>query len=105
MTQTSHTHRTEGAHDPQQREASSLETVEVRLRTALAESHYTALRSVTCRVTDGEVTLEGALDSYYHKQVAQAIASRVPGVRRVHNRIQVAHTRAARPHVSTPHGA
>lgn len=85
--------------------AHSPEPVELRLRTALAQSHYRALRSITCRVVAGEATLEGDLDSYYQKQVAQTIAARVPGVVRVHNRIQVGAGRTGQAHVSSRHGA
>ena len=80
------------------------EAVEVRLKNALAESHYHALRTIKCRVVSGEATLEGALDSYYHKQVAQAIAARVPGVVRVRNLIRVAHGQPGRALASAQHG-
>lgn len=85
--------------------ACSPEPVELRLRTALAQSQYCALRSITCRVVAGEATLEGNLDSYYQKQVAQAIAARVPGVVRVHNLIQVVVRGPTPAHVSSQHGA
>ncbi|MCL6504909.1 MAG: BON domain-containing protein [Pirellulales bacterium] len=89
MARTSDVQGASPSHLPHCTVAASTNIVEVRLRMALAESHYSALRSITCRVVCGEATLEGDLESYYQKQVAQAIAARVPGVVRVHNRIQV----------------
>jgi osmotically-inducible protein OsmY len=56
---------------------------------ALCSSPYLALRNVTCDDRDGVLTLRGSLPSYYLKQVAQAIASRVEGVRQVVNEIEV----------------
>jgi osmotically-inducible protein OsmY len=56
----------------------------------LRQSGYLALRGVACDARDGVITLRGRLPSYYLKQVAQSIAARIEGVRRVVNEIEVA---------------
>jgi osmotically-inducible protein OsmY len=48
-----------------------------------------ALRRVSCEFHDGLLTLSGQLPTYYLKQVAQESVSRLEGVRRVVNRIEV----------------
>ena len=60
-----------------------------RVRQALRKLSYNQLDGVDCLVANGQVTLSGILRSYYLKQIAQAIAMRVPGVQQVENRIQV----------------
>ena len=55
----------------------------------LRDSGYLALREVACIAHDDEVHLHGRLPSYFLKQLAQEIAARVAGVRRVINRIDV----------------
>ena len=55
----------------------------------LRRSGYLALRHVACIARDDVVYLDGRLPSYFLKQVAQEIAARVEGVRRVINRIDV----------------
>jgi hypothetical protein len=56
---------------------------------ALCNSPYLALRNVACDCRDGVLTLRGCLPTYYLKQVAQAVAARVEGVRQVVNDIEV----------------
>lgn len=58
----------------------------------LRESGYGALRGVSCLAAHEMLVLEGRLPSYYLKQVAQEIAMKVGGKRRVVNRITVAKT-------------
>jgi hypothetical protein len=48
-----------------------------------------ASRSVHCQDAGDRIVLEGRVDSYYLKQVCQTIAAKVPGVRRVDNRLNV----------------
>ena len=60
-------------------------TVEEELR----RSGYMALRHVACIARGDLVYLQGRLPSYFLKQVAQELAARVEGVRRVINRIDV----------------
>jgi len=52
-------------------------------------SGYQALSDVSCDARDDVIYLRGRLPSYYLKQVAQAAAAEVEGVRRVVNRIEV----------------
>ncbi len=57
---------------------------------SLNDSGYAALSYVDSRVSgDGEVVLEGSVPTYHLKQLAQAVAQRVAGVRRIENRLAV----------------
>jgi len=62
-----------------------------RVLQALHASGYPALRSVRCHVTDGLVTLEGVVASYFLKQLAQASALRVCETCEVRNTMDVRH--------------
>ena len=55
----------------------------------LRRSGYLALSDVSCDARDDVIYLRGRLPSYYLKQIAQAVADEVEGVRRVVNRIEV----------------
>jgi osmotically-inducible protein OsmY len=55
----------------------------------LRGSSYLALQDVRCIAAEDAIYLYGSLPSFYLKQVAQEIATRVEGVRRVINRIEV----------------
>jgi len=46
-------------------------------------------RRIECRFHAGTLELRGRVDCYYHKQLAQIAVSRVDGVERVDNRIEV----------------
>lgn len=54
-------------------------------------SGYPALRSVRCHVTDGLITLQGVVTSYFLKQLAQASALRVCQTCEVRNVMDVRH--------------
>jgi hypothetical protein len=56
---------------------------------ALRSSPYLALRNVACDCRGGVLTLRGCLPTYYLKQVAQAVVSRIDGVRQIVNDIEV----------------
>ncbi len=56
---------------------------------ALRSSPYLALRNVSCECRAGVLTLRGCLPTYYLKQVAQAVAARIDGVRQIVNEIEV----------------
>jgi hypothetical protein len=47
---------------------------EALVQTELAKSPYEAIRSVSCRMNDGVLTLSGRVPSYYLKQIAQRLA-------------------------------
>lgn len=60
-----------------------------RAEDRLRRSGYLAMSNVSCDAHEGVVYLYGRLPSYYLKQIAQAVAAGVEGVRRVVNRIEV----------------
>jgi osmotically-inducible protein OsmY len=60
-------------------------TVEQRL----GATGYLALRRIHCECRGGVLSLRGSVPSNYLKQVAQAIADDVTGVRRVDNQLRV----------------
>jgi BON domain len=60
-----------------------------QVRDRLHAAGYLALRDVGCEVHDGVAFLDGRLRSHYLKQIAQATALKVDGIRRVENRIDV----------------
>jgi len=52
--------------------------------------HYNRqLRSLTCEVLDGVVTLRGNVTEYYYKQLAQEAVRHVAGPCRIHNCVEV----------------
>ncbi len=73
---------------PQQHSASSPRSLVTEVQNALSILSYRQLDQVECFAEkQGHVTLSGKLQSYYLKQIAQAIALKVPGVRQVTNKI------------------
>lgn len=60
------------------------------VRRALDNRGYRDLRQLDVAVDDGVVTLAGSVSSFYLKQVVQATAKALPGVRRVVNNVDVA---------------
>lgn len=60
------------------------------VRAEFRDCHYVALRSVSCELEDGVLTLTGRVPSYYLKQVAQLLAcQRIDGRLPVENQLQV----------------
>jgi osmotically-inducible protein OsmY len=55
----------------------------------LGSSGYLALRRIRCECVGDVLSLRGSVSSYYLKQMAQAIAGDVEGIRLVDNQIQV----------------
>jgi osmotically-inducible protein OsmY len=55
----------------------------------LRSNSYLALKNITCVYHEGVLTLRGCLPSYYLKQIAQTAVSRISGVDRVVNEIEV----------------
>jgi hypothetical protein len=55
----------------------------------LRSNSYLALKNVTCEYHEGVLTLRGCLPSYYLKQIAQTAVSRLDGVERINNEIEV----------------
>ncbi len=58
---------------------------EARLRS----SSYQALHGISCKADQGVLVLEGRLGSFFHKQLAQEIATSVDRVVQVVNQIEV----------------
>jgi hypothetical protein len=60
--------------------------------------HYNRqLRSLTCEVRDGVVTLRGNVSEYYYKQLAQESVRHVAGTCRIHNCVEVVYNTCYRP--------
>ena len=60
---------------------------------SLRTGPYPVLRNISCRCESGQLTLTGAVGSFYLKQIAQTIVARVPGVGRIDNRLEVLSSR------------
>lgn len=60
-----------------------------RVATALANSSYSALHDIAPITVDAAVYLRGEIPSFFLKQIAQQIVTRVPGVRNVCNELVV----------------
>ena len=56
---------------------------------ALSRSPYVSPRDVRVEAEQGVVRLEGAVRSFFQKQMAQEVIRRLDGVERVVNRLQV----------------
>lgn len=68
-----------------------------RVAARLRRSGYPFLRAVKCEVDEGVTVLSGTVPTFHLKQLAQALASHTPGVRRIENRLHVpAFTRRGR---------
>jgi osmotically-inducible protein OsmY len=52
-------------------------------------SPYVALRKITCSANDGILRITGRVPTFYLKQLAQAIAGSMSGVRQVVNELKV----------------
>ncbi len=63
--------------------------IQEQIQQQLRTSPYRELSGVNCRVYRGVALLEGAVSSFYLKQIAQTLARRVPGVQRIMNQIHV----------------
>jgi osmotically-inducible protein OsmY len=56
---------------------------------ALSRSPYVTARDLRVETNEGVVRLEGAVRSFFHKQMAQELIRRVDGVERIENCLQV----------------
>jgi osmotically-inducible protein OsmY len=56
---------------------------------ALRRSPYVSTNEMRVEESDGVVRLEGAVRSFFHKQMAQELIRRVDGVERIENCLQV----------------
>jgi osmotically-inducible protein OsmY len=55
----------------------------------LRANSYTALRGISCKSERGVLVLEGRLNSFFQKQIAQEIIAKIEGVVQVVNQIEV----------------
>jgi hypothetical protein len=60
-----------------------------QLESALCSLGHVCLRTINIQVADGLATLRGQVPSYYVKQLAQATAQSIPGIRSVRNELDV----------------
>ena len=60
-----------------------------QIQTALSENPYLSRRHVRVETNDGHVRLEGTVDSFFQKQMAQELLRRVDGVEQIENQLQV----------------
>lgn len=59
------------------------------VESALARSTHFAGKNLRFEVHEDGVVLRGVVRSYYHKQLAQESLRTVPGLRRIHNELEV----------------
>ncbi len=64
--------------------------VVVEVRRKLRDSGYPPLGRLTCRVAEGQITLQGRVPSFYLEQVAQTLAASIDEHLIVNNLIEVA---------------
>jgi osmotically-inducible protein OsmY len=60
-----------------------------QIQGALSRSPYISPRELRIEAEEGVVRLEGAVKSFFHKQMAQETIRRVDGVERIVNCLQV----------------
>jgi osmotically-inducible protein OsmY len=63
--------------------------VAARVAEALKTSGYAALQNVVSECREGVLVLRGSVPSFYMKQMAQTVASKVPGVEALENLLSV----------------
>lgn len=57
----------------------------------LRSSSYRELQTIECSVDCHQIVLSGQVSTYYLKQVAQALVSKIDDVGQIANRIEVSH--------------
>ena len=65
-------------------------TLKERIKLAVVESPYFSGCGLRVKAKEDCVVVEGIVDTYFHKQMAQETLLRVDGVRRIDNRLRVA---------------
>ena len=74
---------------PQESAGRSDQRLLERIDEALVDFIGVPRRDITISATGGHVILQGTVDSYYRKQLAQAAVMSVDGVESIHNEITV----------------
>jgi len=59
------------------------------VESALSSKPHLPRAQVRCYADGGQVTLQGEVSSYFHKQMAQESIRRIDGVQQIENRLQV----------------
>jgi len=75
--------------DSQRHECDVAVQPEIFAQARLRRCSYTALRNISCVCEDGVLVLQGCVETYYLKQIAQAAVASTRGISRIENRIQV----------------
>jgi osmotically-inducible protein OsmY len=63
--------------------------VQLAAQSVLRDSAYPELRLVSCEFRNGVLTLQGQVSTFYVKQLAQSVVSRLKGIVEINNRIEV----------------
>ena len=71
------------------RQESVASALKMRLAHALNSRQISSLRDLKIHVCDGEVTISGKVDSYYHRQVAVNSCLNTWGMRKLIDQIEV----------------
>jgi hypothetical protein len=66
------------------------------VRERLARLQVLDVDSLSITVNDGEVTLQGTLVEFWRRQLAEDVVRAIPGVRAVHNQLQIVPDRVRR---------
>ena len=64
-------------------------TLAERIDSVVIDSPYFSKGRLRVEATDDCVIVEGSVNSYFHKQMAQETLLRIDGVRRIDNRVRV----------------
>lgn len=67
------------------------------LKRELGASPYWPLRHLVCQIDRDRITVQGTVSTFYLKQVAQTVATKVAGIECVRSEIDVEPERAERP--------
>ncbi|MEM9942245.1 MAG: BON domain-containing protein [Planctomycetota bacterium] len=68
---------------------SSNRSIETRVRNAFEKLGYPQLMKIEIHHASGVLTLQGSLQSFYLTQIAQTVAIKIEGVKRVINQLKV----------------
>ena len=63
--------------------------IAVAAEACFQESPYRTLRRISCKVEGDVLVLQGRLNTFFEKQMAQEMAARIEGVTQVVNQIEV----------------
>ncbi|MFG0334825.1 MAG: BON domain-containing protein [Maioricimonas sp. JB049] len=69
--------------------ASQIPTLLCRVQAALEHNSHLAHRPIRCTRANEAVVLQGTVQSYFEKQMAQTVAAGIDGIERVINKIEV----------------